>query len=142
MVAVIIPALNEAHSVGGVVAALRSAAVWQEILVIDDGSTDRTPSLLAQLQVDVVRHGINRGYGRSLRDAFSLASCRGYDAVITMDCDEQHEPGMIPVRRRSSVERVSTTTAPSRWAASASSGFPPASRQFPRPTFITSRPLG
>jgi glycosyltransferase involved in cell wall biosynthesis len=67
-----------------------------DVLVIDDGSTDQTPCMLAKHPVEVIRHSENRGYGRSLRDAFLWARTFGYDWVITMDCDEQHEPASIP----------------------------------------------
>jgi len=64
--------------------------------VIDDGSTDGTPCLLPKHPVEVIRHANNRGYGRSLLDAFRWARVDDYDWVITMDCDEQHEPEAIP----------------------------------------------
>jgi glycosyltransferase involved in cell wall biosynthesis len=69
-----------------------------EVLVIDDGSTDKTPLLLAQRPVEVVRHAHNRGYGQSMIDAFRWATCQcyAYDWLITMDCDEQHEPAALP----------------------------------------------
>ena len=67
-----------------------------DVLVIDDGSTDRSPELLAGKPVRVIRHETNQGYGRSLRNAFEAAIEGGYDWVITMDCDEQHEPDAIP----------------------------------------------
>ena len=46
--------------------------------------------------MEVVRHSRNRGYGRSLKDAFRWAACYEYDWLITMDCDEQHEPASLP----------------------------------------------
>src|SRR5438105_7303854 len=71
-----------------------------DILLIDDGSTDGTGELLAGLaatsDIHLIRHPVNRGYGQSLIDAFKYADVHGYDWVITMDCDEQHEPEMIP----------------------------------------------
>jgi glycosyltransferase involved in cell wall biosynthesis len=68
-----------------------------QILVIDDGSTDGTGDYLAsRSDVQLIRHPVNRGYGQSLIDAFAFADQRGYDWVITMDCDEQHEPERIP----------------------------------------------
>jgi dolichol-phosphate mannosyltransferase len=66
------------------------------VVVIDDGSTDGTSFLLEKLPVDVIRHCRNRGYGRSLQDAFYWAGEENYDWLITMDCDEQHEPAAIP----------------------------------------------
>jgi dolichol-phosphate mannosyltransferase len=67
------------------------------VLVVDDGSTDATPDILAARDdVYTIRHPVNRGYGQSLIDAFAWADAKGYDWVITIDCDEQHEPERIP----------------------------------------------
>ena len=56
-----------------------------------------TPQILTKRDdVRVIRHAVNRGYGQSLIDAFCYAQRKGYDWVITMDCDEQHEPERIP----------------------------------------------
>lgn len=97
-----IPVFNEQDTVRGVVARVRAHA--PEVLLIDDGSTDGTGEAIADLArsegVHHIRHNTNRGYGRSLADAFRWASERGYDWVISMDCDEQHEPGEIPAFQR------------------------------------------
>ena len=72
-------------------------AFGHDVLVVDDGSTDATPTILARRSgVKVIRHAANLGYGQSLIDAFQFADEQGYDWVITMDCDEQHEPERIP----------------------------------------------
>jgi len=91
-----IPVYNEQQYVSSVLAEVRRYV--QDVLVVDDGSTDQTPMLLARQPVDVVRHALNRGYGRSMIDAFRWASCQvcHYDWLITMDCDEQHEPESLP----------------------------------------------
>lgn len=95
---VAIPVYNEAVTVRRVVERVRSHA--RDLLLIDDGSTDGTlaeiDAVRERLGLDVIRHGSNAGYGRSLREAFARASERGFDWVITMDCDEQHEPEEIP----------------------------------------------
>lgn len=91
---VAIPVFNEERYVSRVLDEVRRYA--DDILVIDDGSTDQTPNLLARQPVDVIHHAYNRGYGRSLMDAFRWASCYGFDWLITMDCDEQHEPASLP----------------------------------------------
>jgi len=90
-----IPVFNEERYVGGVLDEARRYG--PDILVVDDGSTDATPELLqAYGSVEIITHPENRGYGKSLADAFAFAARRGYDWLITMDCDEQHEPSYIP----------------------------------------------
>ena len=69
----------------------------RDILVVDDGSTDATPERLARFsQIEVVRHAKNRGYGAGLQTAFAHAIEGGYDGLVTLDCDGQHEPCRIP----------------------------------------------
>jgi dolichol-phosphate mannosyltransferase len=92
---VAVPVFNEQRYLPHVIEAIRRYA--GDMLIIDDGSTDATPSLLAARDdIHVIRHPENRGYGQSLIDAFSFADRHGYDWVITIDCDEQHEPACIP----------------------------------------------
>lgn len=89
-----IPVYNEQRYVNRVLTEVRRYA--SDVLVIDDGSTDETPSLLARHPVEVIRHATNRGYGRSMQDMIRWARFDGFDWLITMDCDEQHEPAAIP----------------------------------------------
>jgi dolichol-phosphate mannosyltransferase len=91
---VAIPVYNEARYIDRVISRVLRHA--DDVLVIDDGSTDDTPLLLAKQPVDVIRHRRNLGYGRSLQDAFRWADACGVDWIVTLDCDEQHEPEMIP----------------------------------------------
>jgi len=92
---VAIPIFNEADTVNGVLRQVRRYAT--DILVVDDGSTDDTPKRLdAESGISRIRHVDNRGYGQSLIDAFGFAIQAGYDWLITIDCDEQHEPARIP----------------------------------------------
>jgi glycosyltransferase involved in cell wall biosynthesis len=97
-VLIAIPVFNERQYVAGVLAKVRRYQC--DLLVIDDGSTDGTAELLRQMadqhQIHLIRHGKNKGYGQSLIDAFGFAQKHSYDWIITMDCDEQHEPEMIP----------------------------------------------
>ncbi len=91
-----VPVYNEERSVEGVLDEVRRTS--PHILVVNDGSTDRTPELLArQPGVEVVTHPKNRGYGAALMSAFEHALAHDYDVLVTMDCDGQHEPGRIPV---------------------------------------------
>ncbi len=94
-----IPVFNERKYVGHVLDKIRQ--FHDDLLVVDDGSTDGTGEILAgRSDIAVIRHPENRGYGQSLIDAFDFARREGYDWVITMDCDEQHEPEMIPAFQR------------------------------------------
>jgi dolichol-phosphate mannosyltransferase len=94
-VLVAVPVFNEAQYVSGVVREIQRYAA--DVLVVDDGSTDRTPEILNGLDgITIIRHPENRGYGQSLIDAFAYADCHGYDWIITIDCDDQHEPRQIP----------------------------------------------
>lgn len=91
-----IPVYNEAKSVRAVLAAARRYC--SEVLVVNDGSTDGTAALL-DMETGIYRidHPKNRGYGAALISAFSYALTQGYDVLVTMDCDGQHEPSRIPL---------------------------------------------
>lgn len=73
----------------------------EDILLVDDGSTDGTSPLLDQLalefdQVTVIHHQQNQGYGAALKTAFEYSISENYDALVTIDCDGQHQPQLIP----------------------------------------------
>lgn len=90
-----VPVFNERRYVGQVLDKIRMYG--DEILVVNDGSTDGTSEVLCRRKdIRVVRHPVNRGYGQSIINSFQYADAHGYDWVITMDCDEQHEPESIP----------------------------------------------
>ena len=91
-----IPIYNEERHLAKVLTEVRRFS--PEILVVNDGSSDRTGELLAaQKDITVITHAQNRGYGAALISAFRHALQLGYDVLVTMDCDGQHEPSRIPV---------------------------------------------
>jgi len=93
-VVAVIPAYNEAATVAATVQ--RTRTFVDEVLVIDDGSSDATAALAAEAGARVVRHPINRGLGASLTTGFAAALARRADHVITLDADSQHDPAAIP----------------------------------------------
>jgi dolichol-phosphate mannosyltransferase len=91
-----IPIYNEEKHIHSVLREVRRYS--PEVLVINDGSTDRTGKLLArQSWLRVVTHPHNRGYGAALISAFAYTLAHDFDVLVTMDCDGQHEPARIPV---------------------------------------------
>src|SRR5579862_3698696 len=91
-----IPVYNEERHLESVLSEVRRYS--PEILVVNDGSTDRTVDLLeGQRDIEVITHPQNRGYGAALSSAFRHAIENGVDILVTMDCDGQHEPARIPV---------------------------------------------
>jgi dolichol-phosphate mannosyltransferase len=90
-----IPVFNEERNVGPVLERVLSAG--QEVLVVDDGSTDGTLDVLAQFpRAQTLSHPRNRGYGATLQTAFAYGAEHGYDVVTTLDADGQHDPSLIP----------------------------------------------
>lgn len=93
--AVLMPVFNEAGTVTQVLDSVRSRFDG-EVIIIDDGSTDETPVMLAERSdLSVVRLDRNCGYGCALRIGFDVALELGVERVLTMDCDGQHEPEHI-----------------------------------------------
>ena len=92
---VIIPAFNEAANLAGVIAAIRSQFDG-EVLVIDDGSEDDSAGEAARAGAVVLRHACNLGIGAAVQTAFLYALGHGYEQVVRVDGDGQHDPAYIP----------------------------------------------
>ncbi len=91
---IIIPGYNEAGRIGNVV---RSALAYcTDIVVIDDGSKDSTADEAKQAGATVIVHEINKGKGTALNTGFQYAKNKGYEFLITMDADGQHDCADIP----------------------------------------------
>jgi glycosyltransferase involved in cell wall biosynthesis len=94
-----LPVFNEAAHVEGVLDEVLKHT--SHVLVVDDGSTDGTSALLADRvarrgDVRVVRHPVNAGYGAALATAFRETLAGPWDGLVTIDCDGQHQPRLIP----------------------------------------------
>ena len=91
---VLIPCLNEEAAIGEVVQSVLALGV--PVIVVDDGSDDRTPEIVRELPVTLLRHPQRSGKGEALRTGFREALRQGFDAVLTMDGDGQHLAGDVP----------------------------------------------
>src|SRR3989344_314568 len=87
---VIIPAFNEAETIGEVVKGVKMYA--DEVIVVDDGSSDGTGAEAKKAGVVVISHSKNRGYEASIEDGFKEAVKRGAFVLVTFDADGQHKP--------------------------------------------------
>jgi len=92
----VIPAFNEARSIGDVVDRVHRTGLDLDVLVVNDGSRDETARLAAEHGASVVSHPFNLGYGAALQTGYKYAVRQGYDYVVQMDADGQHDPAYIP----------------------------------------------
>lgn len=92
---VVIPALNEAGRIRRVVEGVRRR-VDADVLVVDDGSSDATGPEARAAGAIAATHAANLGYGAALQTGYRYALRHGYDAVLQLDADGQHDPASIP----------------------------------------------
>ena len=93
VLSIIIPAYNEEAAVAPVIQALRQLSLDAEIIVVDDGSTDRTAEVAEHQGARVVRHAMNMGYGASLKDGIRIAAS---DIIVITDADGTYPADAIP----------------------------------------------
>src|SRR5438067_9381499 len=93
---VVIPALNEESSVGDVIKQVADVLPHADIVVVDDGSTDRTREVAIGAGAEVISLPFNLGVGGALRAGFRYAVRYGYSVAVQVDADGQHDPAEIP----------------------------------------------
>jgi glycosyltransferase involved in cell wall biosynthesis len=95
-VLVVVPALNEAASVGIVVAGIHAHYPEADVLVVDDGSGDATAQVARDAGAAVCRLPFNLGVGGAMRAGYRYAVREEYDVVVQLDADGQHDPAYLP----------------------------------------------
>jgi glycosyltransferase involved in cell wall biosynthesis len=95
-VIVIIPAYNEGDRIAEVVGNVRRVVPDCEILVVNDGSRDNTAAAAEAAGATVVSHPFNMGYGVAIQTGYKYAQATGYDFLVQIDGDGQHDPAYIP----------------------------------------------
>lgn len=98
---VVLPTYNEAVNIGEVLRLLRDACPDAGVLVVDDGSPDGTADLAEAMadeigNVEVMRRPSKSGLGSAYRDGFRHGLVNGYDIMVEMDSDLQHDPAALP----------------------------------------------
>ncbi|AOW80405.1 glycosyl transferase family 2 [Halodesulfurarchaeum formicicum] len=90
----VVPAYNEADAVGSVIDGTREYV--DEVVVVDDGSTDETKEVAREHGARVLEHTFNTGVGGAVRTGYRYAIEADYDFVVQVDADGQHDPSQIP----------------------------------------------
>ena len=92
----VIPVYNNAATVGDVITRVKNFV--DNVIVVDDGSTDGTAEVLAAIaNIEVITHSTNRGKGNALRTGLARADERGFKYALTIDADGQHFPEDTPL---------------------------------------------
>lgn len=108
-----IPAYNEEKYIAKIV--LKTMKHVDEVIVVDDGSTDMTGEIARALGVTVVRHEKNQGYGAALATIFKEARKRGADILVILNADLQHSPILLPKMLTKAEEENADTVVASRY---------------------------
>jgi glycosyltransferase involved in cell wall biosynthesis len=95
-VGIVIPAYQVEREIAGVIAGCAAVGGIAGIVVVDDGSTDKTGTVARDAGATLLVHPENRGKGAALLTGFTHASAEDWDAVITIDGDGQNDPAVIP----------------------------------------------
>lgn len=92
--AVLLPAYNEEVSIASMI--ILSENYADEVIVVDDGSNDRTAQIAEKTNATVIRHEKNKGKGVALKTGFDYVKNKDFDILVTIDADGQHNPSEIP----------------------------------------------
>ena len=126
---IVLPVYNEEALLPGVLERIRETMGDRaEILVVDDGSKDRSAEAARAAGARVIRHPLNMGYGVSLQTGFKAATRGGAAWVVIMDGDGQHDPSSLPALAAAMIEGKADVVVGSRFLGSPDYRMPPAKR--------------
>jgi glycosyltransferase involved in cell wall biosynthesis len=94
-ITVVLPAFNAAKTLEQTIHAI-DRSIADEVILVDDGSNDRTRDLARQLEIHYAFHGRNLGYGANQKTCYALALATGADVVVMLHPDYQYEPKLLP----------------------------------------------
>lgn len=92
---IIVPAWNEEATVGHVIREIAEKVPHADVLVVNDGSTDRTTDVARAAGAQVLELPVNLGVGGAMRAGYKYAFRAGYDRTVQLDADGQHDPGLV-----------------------------------------------
>jgi glycosyltransferase involved in cell wall biosynthesis len=95
-VLIVLPALNEEQNIEKIIAEVKATLPGVGVLVVDDGSTDRTALRARESGAQVARLAVNLGVGGAMRTGFRYAVRNDYEVVVQVDADGQHNPADVP----------------------------------------------
>jgi len=95
-VLVVVPAHNEERTITPVLERIRASAPGVDLVVVNDGSTDRTADMIRAAGEKQLVHPCNLGYGLAIQTGLKFALRERYDVVVTLDADGQHDPADVP----------------------------------------------
>ena len=93
---VIVPAYNEERTIRGVIQNVRTALPATDVLVVNDGSSDATGTIVREEGALILEHPYNMGIGATMQTGFLYALRNGYQVAVQIDGDGQHDPEFLP----------------------------------------------
>jgi UDP-N-acetylglucosamine 3-dehydrogenase len=123
-----IPCFNTEKTIGDMIS--KSLLYVSKVIIIDDGSTDKTVEIAKAAGAIVVSHGMNKGYGAAIRSCLAIAKHDDADALVIIDGDGQHNPAEIPLLLNPIIENKADLVIGSRFLTSSTPNTMPRYRKF------------
>ncbi|OGC04115.1 hypothetical protein A2276_05825 [candidate division WOR-1 bacterium RIFOXYA12_FULL_43_27] len=119
---IIVPAFNEEESIIRVIEEVKNVGLSNDLVVINDCSTDKTEELIRNLEINIVSHPVNLGAGAAIQTGLKYAQINNYDLMVVVDGDGQHDPKEIPKMVVALKENLADVAVGSRFLTNGQSG--------------------